>query len=67
MTEVIRKGAVCSLAQNWLKIALNFYNLVVTVCTTRFNIKKVCLLLTQGIYVFRVDLITKSDCLHIIN
>jgi len=45
----------------------NFYNLVVTLCTTKFNIQNVCLLQTQCIYGFRVDLRTKSDCLHIIN
>ena len=37
------------------------YSPVVTICTTRFNIHKFCLLPTQCIYVFCVDLRTNSD------
>jgi hypothetical protein len=40
MTEIIRKCTVFCLAYNWPKIALTFYSLVVTLCTTRFNIQK---------------------------
>jgi hypothetical protein len=34
---------------------------VVTICTTRFNIPKLNVLPTQYIYVFCIDLRTKSD------
>jgi hypothetical protein len=37
------------------------YSSVVTICTTRFNIKKFYVLPTQCIYVFSVDLRTNSD------
>jgi hypothetical protein len=67
MTEIIRKCSAFCLAYNWPKIAITFYSLVFTLCTTRFNVQKVCILLTQSICVFRVDLTTKSDFLHVIN
>ena len=35
--------------------------LIVTICTTRFNIQQFCVLPTQCIYVFCVDLRTNSD------
>jgi hypothetical protein len=44
-----------------LKSGSLFQSLVVTICTTRFNIHIFCVLLTQCIYVFCVDLRTNSD------
>ena len=38
---------------------------VVTVCTTPFNIRTFCVLPTQSIYVFCVDLRTNSDYFRI--
>jgi len=34
---------------------------MVTICTTRFNIQQFCVLPTQCIYVFYVDLRTNGD------
>jgi hypothetical protein len=37
------------------------WNFVVAICTTSFNIKKLCTMLTYSIYVFRVVLARKSN------
>jgi len=40
---------------------LSFQTLILTLCTTSFNIQKFCVLPTHCIYVFCVDLRTNSD------
>jgi hypothetical protein len=42
-------------------MTLTLYNVVVTICTTTFNIQNSYVLPTQFIYVFCVDLRTYSD------
>jgi hypothetical protein len=43
------------------QVTLTFESPVVTICTTRFNIKKKYVLPTQCIYVFCVDVRTNND------
>jgi hypothetical protein len=66
-TETRRKSTSYGSITNWkqqtaMKLhILNFWSLVVTICTAMFNIHKLYVMPTQCIYVFCVDLRTNSD------